>query len=161
MIAPVHKTNLSPFDADAQKIVAKYDDKRAATLTLLHFAQSKIGYVTPEAEEWVSWHADVPIVHVHEVVTFYSMYHQKPAGKHHIRFCTSLSCMLNGSEPLLGHLKNKLGIQNGETSADGRFSLEEAECLCACEHAPMMQVNGPYYMDLTPKKIDEIIEGLK
>ncbi len=153
--------NLLQFDAEAQKITAKYDDKRAATLTLLHFAQGKIGYVTPEAEEWVSRHAGVPIVHVHEVVTFYSMYHTKPAGRNHIRFCTSLSCMLNGSEELLGHLKKKLGVENGGVTPDGRVSLEEAECLCACEHAPMMQVNGPYHMDLTPKKIDEIVDGLK
>ena len=153
--------NLDQFDNEAKKIVEKYDKKAAAVLTLLHFAQDKIGYVTPEAEAWVAKLTEVPVVHVHEVVTFYSMYHQKPAGKYHFRFCTSTSCMLRGCEKSLEYLKSKLKIQNGETTPDGKFSLEEAECLCACETAPMMQINGPYYGDLTEKKIDEIIAGLK
>jgi NADH-quinone oxidoreductase subunit E len=152
---------LKGLDLQAQKIVAKYDQKRAATLTLLHLAQDKVGHVTPDIEAWVSKWTDVPVVHVHEVVTFYSMYHQKPAGRHHIRFCTSTSCVLQGAEKLLCHLKKKLSIENHETTKDGKFSLEEAECLCACEGAPMMQVGDDYHLDLTEKKIDEILGGLK
>ena len=153
--------NLSQLDAEAQKIVAKYDQKRAATLTLLHLAQDKVGYVTPEVEAWVSRWTEVPVVHVHEVVTFYSMYHQKPAGRCHIRFCTSTSCVLGGSEKKLEHLKKRLGIENHGVTADGKVSLEEAECLCACEMAPMMQVGDDYIGDLTEKKIDEILDKLK
>ncbi len=153
--------NFALLDAEAQKIVAQYDEKRAAVLALLHLAQDKIGHITPEAEAWVSRWSEVPVVHVREVVTFYSMYRQKPGGKYHFRFCTSTSCMLGGSEELFDHLKKKLGIENGGTSADGRFSLEAAECLCACEAAPMMQVNGPYYGPLDSKKIDQIVDGLK
>ncbi len=152
---------LENFNAEAEKIVAKYDQKRAAVLTLLHFAQSKIGHVTPEAEAWAAKWSGVPVVHVREVVTFYSMYHQKPAGRHHIRFCTSTSCMLRGCESLLGHLKKKLKVENHGVTADGKFSLEEAECLCACEGAPMMQVGDDYHLDLTEKKIDEILDKLK
>ena len=148
-------------DNEAQKIVAKYDEKRAAVLPLLHLAQEKIGYITPEAMEWTAKWSEVPVVHVREVVTFYSMYHQKPAGRHHIRFCMTTSCVLRGAEKLLTCVKSKLGIENGGVTADGRFSLEEAECLCNCEGAPMMQVDKNYHTDLTEKKIDEILEGLK
>ena len=152
---------LKNLDVEAQKVVAKYDQKRAAVLTLLHLAQDKVGHVTPGVEAWVARWAEVPAVRVHEVVTFYSMYHQKPAGKHHIRFCTTTSCMLMGGDKALEHLKRKLGVQNGQTSSDGRFSLEEAECLCACEIAPMMQVGEKYYGPLDEKKIDQILDGLK
>ena len=152
---------LKALDNEAQKILAKYDQKRAATLMLLHLAQDKVGQVTPEVEAWVSKWTDVPVVHVHEVVTFYSMYHQKPAGRHHIRYCTSTSCILGGGEKLLGYIKEKLGVDNHGVTQDGKCSLEEAECLCACEMAPMMQVGERYYGDLSEKKIDEILGGLK
>ncbi|MBI3315350.1 MAG: NAD(P)H-dependent oxidoreductase subunit E [Candidatus Omnitrophica bacterium] len=152
---------LSQLDAEAQKIVSKYDKKHAAVLPLLHLAQEKIGHVTPEAEQWVSQWTQVPVAHVREVVTFYSMYHQKPVGRHPIRFCTTTSCVLMGGEKALDHLKKKLGIQNGETTPDGKFSLEEAECLCACEIGPMMQVDGKYHGPLNEKKIDEILDKLK
>ena len=154
-------TDFSQLDNEAKKILSKYDQKRAATLPLLHLAQDKIGYVTPEIEQWVSRWTEVPVVHVHEVVTFYSMFHQKPVGRHHIRFCTTTSCVLRGGEKILGHLKNKLRIENHETTQDGKFSLEEAECLCACEQAPMMQVGDDYYGDLTEEKVDQILEKLK
>ena len=152
---------LNQLDQEAQKVVAKYDQKRAAMLTLLHLAQDKIGHVTPEVEAWVSKWTDVPVVHVHEVVTFYSMYRQKPSGRHHIRFCTTTSCMLMGAEKVLDCVKKKLGIENGGVTTDGKVSLEEAECLCACEMAPMMQVDGKYHGNLDEKKVDEILGGLK
>ncbi len=153
--------SLESLNPEAEKIVAKYDQKGAATLPLLHLAQDHIGQVTPEAEAWVSRLTEVPVVHVHEVATFYSMYHFKPVGKHHIRFCTTTSCVLKGSEKALEYLKKKIGIENGQTSKDGKFSIEEAECLCACEMAPMMQVGEKYHGDLTEKKIDEILDKLK
>ena len=152
---------LTGLEAEARRIAAKYDKKNAAVLPLLHLAQDKIGFITPEVESWVSACAEVPVVHVREVVTFYSMFRQKPAGRHHIRFCTTTSCMLMGGEKALDHLKKKIGIENGQTSADGKISLEEAECLCACEMAPMMQVDGRYVGPLDEKKIDEILDGLK
>jgi len=154
-------TNLSQLDPEAERIVAKYDQKRAATLTLLHLAQDKVGFVSPDVEAWVSKWTEVPVVHVREVVTFYSMYHQQPVGRHHIRYCTSTSCVLQGGEKILECLKKKLGIEDHGTTRDGKFSLEEAECLCACEMAPMMQVGDDYYGDLTEKKIDEILGKLK
>ena len=152
---------LENLNLEAEKIVAKYDQKRAATLPLLHLAQDKVGYISPEVEAWVSKWTEVPVVHVRGVVTFYSMYHKAPVGKHHIRFCTGTSCVLGGCEKKLDYLKQKLNIKNGQTTADGKFSLEEAECLCACEVAPMMQVDGTYYGDLTDKKIDDILGKIK
>ena len=152
---------LESLDQEAQKIVAKYDKKNAAVLPLLHLAQDKMGSVTPEVETWVSKWSEVPIVHVREVVTFYSMFHQKPIGRHHIRFCTTTSCVLMGGEKALEYLKKKTGIENGQTTPDGKISLEEAECLCACEMAPMMQVDGKYVGPLDEKKINEILETLK
>lgn len=159
--APDFASKLTALDAEAARIVAKYDQKGAATLTLLHLAQDACGYVTPQIEQWVARWAEVTPVHVHGVVTFYSMYHQAPVGRNHIRFCTTTSCVLNGSEDLLGHVKKKLGIQNGGVTADGKFSLEESECLCACEQAPVMQVGDDYHSQLTVKKIDQILDGLK
>jgi NADH-quinone oxidoreductase E subunit len=154
-------TDLSQLDSEAQEVLAKYDQKRAATLPLLHLAQNKVGFVSPEVEAWVSKWTEVPVVHVREVVTFYSMYHQKPVGRHLIRHCTSTSCVLQGGEKILGYLKKKLDVDDHGTTRDGKFSLEEAECLCACEMAPMMQVGDTYHGDLTEKKIDEILDKLK
>lgn len=156
-----HQTILTGLDPEAQKVVAKYDQKRAAVLPLLHLAQDKIGHIVPEIEAWVSKWSEVPVVHVREVVTFYSMYHQKPVGKHHIRFCTGTSCVLRGCESQLNYLKKKLNVKNGGVTADGKFSLEEAECLCNCEAAPMMQVDAEYHVDLTEKKIDQLLDGMK
>ncbi len=153
--------SLSQLDPDAQKIVDRYDQKRAAMLMLLHLAQEKVGRVTPEAEAWVSKWTGEPVVRVHEVVAFYSMYRQEPAGRHHIRYCTSTSCVLGGAEKLLCYLKKKLKVEKSRVTDDGKFSLEEAECLCACEVAPMMQVGDDYHGDLTEKRIDEILDKLK
>lgn len=155
------RADLTSLDPQAKTIVAKYDRPHAAVLTLLHLAQEAIGHVTPEAEEWVARWTQVPVVHVHEVVTFYSMYHRKPVGRHHIRCCTGTSCVLRDGERVFDYLKKKLRIDKGGVTEDGRFSLEEAECLCACETAPMMQVGGDYHGDLTEEKVDRILGGLK
>jgi NADH-quinone oxidoreductase subunit E len=98
---------------------------------------------------------------VHEVVTFYTMYFQQPKGRHVISVCHNLSCHLAGAQPLLQHLTERLGIGAGETTEDGRVTLLAVECLCACEAAPMMQVDDRYELNLTPEKIDRILEGLR
>lgn len=152
---------LAKFDAEAEKIVSKYDQRKAAMLMLLHLAQEKMGLIGAEAEAWVSKWTGVPVVHVREVVSFYTMLRTRPAGRHHIRFCTGTSCMLAGGEEKLAYIKKKLTLENGQTTSDGRFSLEEAECLCACEAAPMMQVGDDYHLDLDDKKMDQILDRLK
>jgi NADH-quinone oxidoreductase subunit E len=98
---------------------------------------------------------------VEEVATFYSMYEHKPAGRHKICICTNISCMLCDSDMVVNHLQNKLGIKYGEVTADGKFSLKEVECLGACVNAPVVQIGNTYYENLTPQKLDEIIDSLE
>ncbi|OQX52946.1 MAG: hypothetical protein B5M54_07950 [Candidatus Aminicenantes bacterium 4484_214] len=95
------------------------------------------------------------------MVTFYTMFLEKPIGRYHLQVCSNLSCTLAGANDILNYLIDKLKIKPGETTADGRFTLTTVECLGACEHAPCMMVNYDYYGQLTPAKIDEILDGLE
>ena len=104
---------------------------------------------------------DMRPIEVYEVATFYSMYDLSPVGKHKISVCTNISCMLRGSDQVVKHLENRLGIRLGESTADGRYTLKEVECLAACAGAPMLQIGRHYYEDLTPERIDSILGDLK
>ena len=141
--------------------VAKlYEKKRAAMLPVLRLSQEHFGWITPEVEAAVAEFFETTPIHVREVVTFYELFRLKPEGKNQIRFCHTLSCTLAGAENVLAHLKQKLGIQEGETTPDGKFTLHRAECLGACDIAPMMQVNGDEYGPLTCEKVVEILKQL-
>lgn len=145
-----------------ETILQKYPRKRAAMLPTLHLAQQQHGCISPEVEEYVAGLLDVPVVDVHEVLTFYSLFTQKPLGKHHIRVCDSLACWVRGSDKVKEHLKEKLGVEDGETTEDGEFSWESVpDCLGACELAPMLQLDGYFEGNLTQEKIDEVIERKK
>ena len=146
---------------ELDKITVKYDQRRAALLPVLHAIQDKEGLISPEAEENVSQYLEIPVVHVHEVVRFYHLFHQKKKGKCHFSVCQTTACALLGGEEVIDHLKKRLGIQPGETTPDGKFSLNVVECLGACEIAPMMQLNKDYVGFLNNKKIDEIIDQNK
>jgi len=135
-------------------------DKRGALLPVLHMAQDTFGYVSLEVEEYVAGLFDLSPAHVHEVVTFYTLFFQQPKGRHIVAVCHNLSCHLAGAQHIIGHLKERLGIDVGETTDDGRITLQAVECLCACEAAPMMQVDDRYELNLTPEKCDRILEGL-
>ena len=139
---------------------AKYEKKRAAMLPILRLSQEHYGYITPEVEQAAADYLETTPVHVREVVTFYELFRTKPEGKNEIRFCQTLSCTLAGCDDLLAYIKQKLGVEPGETTKDGKFTLHTAECLGACEIAPMMQVNKDFYGPLTKEKIDEIIRNL-
>jgi len=128
---------------------------------VLHMAQDTFGYVSLEVQEYVAGLFDLAPSHVHEVVTFYTMYFQQPKGRHVVAVCHNLSCYLAGSRDILAHVKRKLGVEVGETTDDGRVTLQSVECLCACEVAPMMQVDDRYEVSLTPEKVDRILEGLR
>ncbi|MBM4297374.1 MAG: NADH-quinone oxidoreductase subunit NuoE [Deltaproteobacteria bacterium] len=141
--------------------VARYPRKEAAMLPVLYLAQREFGHLGPEAIEYVAKLMDQAPARVHGVVSFYSMYNMKPIGRHHIQVCRTLPCALSGAERVTELLKKKLGIECGQTTADGRFTLSEVECLASCGTAPMMQINDSYYENLTEEKIDEILEGLK
>ncbi len=147
--------------AEVRSLQALYPDPRAALLPVLHMAQETFGYVSLEVEEYVAGLFGLSPAHVHEVVTFYTLYFRAPKGRHVVAVCHNLSCHLAGAKSILEHLEARLGVEAGETTPDGRVTLQAVECLCACEHAPMMQVDDRYELDLTPAKVDRILEGLR
>jgi NADH-quinone oxidoreductase subunit E len=152
------------FSADQLQEVRRlhgiYPDKRGALLPVLRLAQDVFGHVSLEVEEYVAGLFEMSPAHVHEVVTFYTLFFQQPHGRHVVSVCHNLSCHLLGAMAIVEHLTRKLGVEVGETTADGRVTLLTVECLCACEQAPMMQVDDRYEGLLTPEKVDRIIEGL-
>ncbi|NND44529.1 MAG: NADH-quinone oxidoreductase subunit NuoE [Xanthomonadales bacterium] len=145
--------------------VAKFpaDQKRSAVIQSLMAAQDQNGgYLTRDLIEAVADYLELPPVWAFEVASFYSMFHNKPVGRHKVNICTNISCWLNGAEDLVRHVEGKLGAKLGETTGDGRITLVvEEECLAACCGAPMMVVDGHYHENLTPEKADEILDGLK
>lgn len=166
----VHGALRMPFDFDslnerAQAILAQYDQKRAAMLPLLHLVQEKAGYVPPEGEAWVARQLDVAVAHVHEVVTFYTLYQRKPIGAYHVQVCTNMACWLRGCDEIVKWMKQKFGIEPGQTTPDGRVTLSEVECLCACERAPACQIStktgdGKYYGPLTKDNVKTLLRDL-
>jgi len=145
--------------------VAKFpkDQKRSAVLSALTAAQHQNqGYLTTELMDAVAEYLGLAEIHVYEVASFYSMYEIKPVARNNVAICTNISCMLMGSEKIVGYIENKLGIKIGDSTSDGRIYLKcEEECLAACAGGPMMQVNHVYYENLTPEKVDEILDGLE
>ncbi len=141
--------------------VARYPKKEAAMLPVLYLAQREFGHLGPEAIEYVAKLMDQAPARVHGVVSFYTLYNMKPIGRHHIQVCRTLPCALRGAEEVTGFLKKKLGIECGQTTPDGRFTLSEVECLASCGTAPMMQVNDDYHENLTEEKINAILDALK
>ena len=149
------------YTQELDKITAKYEDKRAALLPVLHAVQEREGLISPASEQLIADYLGVPVVHVHEVVSFYHLFHQTRKGKCHFSVCQTTACALLGAEDIIEHIKKRLGIKPGETTADGKFSLSVVECLGACEIAPIMQCNKEYKGFLNKKKIDELIENNK
>ena len=144
-----------------EETVARYPKKEAALLPVLYLAQKEFGHLGAEAIEYVAQLMDQAPARVLGVVSFYTMYNMKPIGRHHIQVCRTLPCALRGAEQVTLFLKQKLGIEPGQTTADGRFTLSEVECLASCGTAPMMQINDDYYENLTEEKITEILDRLK
>jgi NADH-quinone oxidoreductase subunit E len=138
-----------------------YPDPRGALLPVLRLAQDVFGHISLEVEEYVARLFDLSPAHVHEVVTFYTLFFQAPTGRHIVSVCHNLSCHLAGAQDILRHLKARLGIEPGETTEDGRVTLLAVECLCACEMAPMMQVDDRYEGGLTPAKVDALVDALR
>jgi len=150
------------FDQELSELLPQYppDRKQAAMLPALHLMQEMLGYLTTEAMLRVAQKLEVSPEKVAEVATFYSMLRLNPVGKYHIDVCTNLSCSLRGAEHILERVENKLGIGLGETTADGRFSLREVECLASCGTAPCLQVNGEFFENLTPGSLDQLLSTL-
>jgi len=137
------------------------DQKQSAVLGALRALQHEEGYLPVEKMDAIAEYLEIPAIAVYEVASFYSMFELKPVGKHTISVCTNLSCMLRGADEIVEHLKNKLNIDIGESTLDGKFYLkQEEECLAACCGAPMMQVDHVYKENLTIEKVDEILKEL-
>lgn len=136
--------------------------QRSAVIAALHAVQHENhGYLTDELMAAVAGYLDIPAIQVFEVAAFYSMFETRPVGRHSISMCTNISCMLCGGEQLLSYLEKKLDIKAGESTADGKFYLKiEEECLAACTGAPMMMIDHKYYENLTPARIDEILDSI-
>lgn len=146
----------------ALEIIARYPEgkQKSALLPLLHLVQEQWGWVSTEAMDYVAELLSIQPIEVYEVATFYTMFHLEPVGKHVIEYCRTGPCCLMGGEKVYDHLKKRLGIETGETTPDGLFTLKEVECLAACGWGPVFQIREKYYMNLTPEKVDEIIDEL-
>ena len=139
------------------------EHKRSAVLQALYAAQHQNhGFLTTDLMDAVAEYLELPTIHVYEVASFYSMFETRPVARHNVAICTNISCMLMGSDSIVEHVENKLGIKIGESTEDGRIYLKcEEECLAACKGGPMMQVDHVYYENLTPEKVDEILDALE
>ncbi len=149
---------------EAEKIIARYPEGRqkSALLPLLHLAQEESGgWLDVPVMDYVASLLKIEPIEVYEVATFYSMYNLKPVGKYMFEVCQTGPCMLNGSDEIIEYIKQRLGINVGETTSDGIFTLKTVECLGACGYAPMMQLGKTYREHLTKEKVDDIINELR
>jgi len=138
------------------------NEKRSAVMEALRIVQEENrDWLTTELMDGVADYLDMPRIAVYEVVSFYTMYNVRPVGRHVINVCTNISCMLCDCKKIVDHLKKRLEIGFNETTADGRFTLREVECLAACTAAPVMQIGKEYHEHLTPEKVDAILEELE
>jgi NADH-quinone oxidoreductase subunit E len=145
---------------DINHWIAKYpvDQKQSAVMSALRIVQEEHGHLTEELMNAVAEYLNMAPIAVYEVASFYTMYEHKPIGKHLINVCTNISCLLRNSAHVVDHLQKKLGIELGQTTTDGRFTLRSVECLGACVNAPMMQVDKDYHENLTTDSIDAVLE---
>ena len=145
---------------ELRQLAARYPQPRSALLPMLHLVQSVDGRVSPAGVQACADVLGITTAQVSGVATFYTMYHRRPAGKHHVGVCTTALCAVMGGDALMEHVEHKLGIHEGETTADGAFSLERLECNAACDFAPVMMVNWEFMDNMTPEKADELLDDL-
>lgn len=145
----------------AREVVDRYPRTRSALIPLLHLAQEQDGYVTEDAMEHIAELLEITPAEVLGTCSFYEMFKREPVGEYVVNVCTNISCLLNGGEELLEHLENRLGVKAGATTADGKFSLEDVECVAACTDAPCLQVNYRYFGNVTHDEVDTLLEDLR
>ncbi len=146
---------------EIKALMYKYPDKRSAIMPALHLAQAEIGWLPDEAIRQVADLMELTTTEVNSVATFYTMYAREKPGRHTVFFCTDLPCALRGADEMMEHIEHRLGCKAGHTSADGKVTLRDAECLGGCNHAPVMLVDGvEHQQDLTNEKIDAILDQL-
>ncbi len=141
------------------KMVTNYPTKRSALVPMLLFAQDEVGHLSDEVIANIAKRVELTDLEVRNVISYYSLLHTKPMGKYHVQVCTNISCLLRGGEEVFEHCKQKLGIGHKQTQANGLFSLEEVECLGACSWAPAAQVNYDFHENLTPERMDKVLES--
>ena len=142
-------------------LLTHYPVKRSALVPMLLYAQDEAGHVRDEVVHEIAVRLDLTDLEVRNVVSYYSMLHTRPIGKYNIQVCTNISCMLRGGESIFNHLQKRLGIGHKQDTPNGLFHLEEVECIGACCWAPAMQVNYDFHENLTPEKVDEVLESLR
>ena len=160
------KTKTLDFPKETLELVEKIKGRypkgkqKSALLPILHLAQAEWGWISQEVMDYVAELLGILPVEVYEVATFYTMFHLEPVGEHVIEYCRTGPCCLMGGVEVYDHLKKRLGIETGQTTKDGKFTIKEVECLAACGWGPVFQIREKYYMNLTTEKVDEIIDEL-
>jgi NADH-quinone oxidoreductase E subunit len=158
---PEEIATFSPeVEAEIDRHLSKYPVKRSAILPLMFIVQRERGYLDPPGVAYLADRLGVRITDIWEVATFYSMINTDPVGRHHIQICKTLSCKILGSDAIIRHCSERLGIKPGETTPDGKFTISEVECLGSCGTAPMFQIGFDYHEDLTIEKVDQILDSL-
>jgi NADH-quinone oxidoreductase subunit E len=146
------------LDAFFDAKMKEYPTKRSFLVPMLLYSQDELGYLNDEVIAYLAKKTELTELEVRNVISYYSMLHTKPMGKYHVQVCTNISCMLRGGEEILEHCEQKLGISHKQTTPDGMFSLEEVECIGACSWAPAVQVNYDFHENLTPQKMDKVLQ---
>jgi len=147
---------------EIENIKKRYPDSKSVLLPVLWMVQEKEGWISNDAIKYIGDVLKIPYEHILGVVSFYTMFNNKPVGKYNLQICTNVSCMLRGGYELFQFISEKLKIKNKETTSDGMFTIEEVECLGSCATAPMMQVNNKeYYENLTKEKVEELINHFR
>ena len=153
------------LESEIDELLTHYPQKRSASLMVLHAAQDHFGWISPEAIEWIARKLELQPINIYELVTFYPMFRQEPAGRYQIKVCRTLSCALGGSSKLHQHFCGKLGLdpeQHGlQTTADKKFSVECVECLAGCGTAPVMMCNDDFYEGVSVDKVEEVLAKCK
>jgi NADH-quinone oxidoreductase subunit E len=151
----------APLEAEIDELITHYPRKRSASLMVLHALQDHFGYLAQEAVEWTARKLEVQPINVYELVTFYPMFRQQPAGKYQIKICRTLSCALGGSHALHRHLCERLGLDPGahgvQTTPDGKFSVEFVECLASCGTGPVLMCNDDFYEGVSLERTEAIL----
>jgi NADH-quinone oxidoreductase subunit E len=145
----------------AAELTARYPKAQSALVPFLQFCQEQDGYITEQSIVDAAEAVGITVAEVRSIASFYSLLFKEPVGKHIIQVCRTLSCMLRGAGELQAHARWRLGLRSGETSADGKFTYEEVECLAACDRAPCLQHNLEYHYDVTPAEFDRLLEAWK
>jgi NADH-quinone oxidoreductase subunit E len=149
------------FEARFAEMLGHYPTKRSVLVPTLLYAQDEEGYLSDEVIGEIAARLDLTELDVRNVISYYSMLTTKPRGKYNVQVCTNIACMLRGGEELLEHCEKKLGVHNKGTTSDGQFTLEEVECIGACSWAPAIQVNYDFHENLTPEKLDQVLDKYK